>query len=440
MRIIQKLRRPRCGLRVLAAMLCLFGGGVFLSDPAQAGVGIAPVEIQFPEALRGGTFEQSLQLSNEPSTGAGVAGDAKLLEFKVKAQGEIADWISFFAPGNQISQTSFNVAKGDRLEVRVRAKIPADAANRVYKGTLFIEATDIAPESALQAGASVGTAAEIVVTINVGGAERREAIVNDFVIENAEVGLKQRFTAKIHNNGNVVVASQLDVQVTHEGAKNIPLTTAGKNFPILPGQDGEVYIDWETAEQLGGAYKAEFKVTDLSGVAPIILGTKEIPFRLEPRGTFTRSGEFVGLTLKNLPEAGGLIVAEAQFLNSGKIPANAIFEGEISLDGKLVKSIQSLPRTVRPGETGPINITLDSAAAGKYRISGKINFDGEVSPEKVLEFTVKPVGSLAAKSDAGKSSNSLVFGSSVAGIAAVGFGLFLALRKRRSSVLTNLHS
>ena len=181
-------------------------------------------------------------------------------------------------------------------------------------------------------------------------------------------------------------------------------------------------------------------MTDLSGVAPIILGTKEIPFRLEPRGTFTRSGEFVGLTLKNLPEAGGLIVAEAQFLNSGKIPANAIFEGEISLDGKLVKSIQSLPRTVRPGETGPINITLDSAAAGKYRISGKINFDGEVSPEKVLEFTVKPVGSLAAKSDAGKSSNSLVFGSSVAGIAAVGFGLFLALRKRRSSVLTNLHS
>jgi hypothetical protein len=430
---------PRSGLGTLLAILCFFVGGIFTSMPANAGVGIAPVEIKFDEALRGGTFEQSLQLSNEPSDGAGAAGDAKLLEFKVKSQGEIADWISFLGPDSEIPQTSFKVAKGDRLGVRVRAKIPSEAANRIYSGSLFIEAVGIDPESVGKAGVGVGTAAQINVTISVGGTERREAVVGDFVIDNAEVGLKQRFTAKIRNNGNVGVSAQLDVKVTREGADAVSLTSAGKNFPILPAADGEVFIDWDTSEQLGGAYKAEFKVSDLSGVSPIVLGTKTIPFRLEPRGTFTRSGEFVGLTLKNLPEAGGLIVAEAQFLNSGKIPANAIFDGEISLNGKLIKSIQSLPRTVRPGETGPINITLDSAEAGKYRISGKINFDGEVSPEKVLEFTVKPVGSAAGKGGGGNGTNPLVYAGGAAGVGLIGVGIFLALRKRRSAALTNLH-
>jgi hypothetical protein len=104
-----------------------------------------------------------------------------------------------------------------------------------------------------------------------------------------------------------------------------------------------------------------------------------------------------------------------------------------------VKSIQSLPRTVRPGETGPINITLDAAAAGDYRISGKINFDGEVSPEKVLEFTVKPVA-VAAKAEGGEGPNVLLFGGATAGTALIGTGIFLALRKRRSGSLTNLHS
>jgi hypothetical protein len=430
---------PRSGCGTLMAILCFLVGGIVTSLPANAGVGIAPVEINFDEALRGGTFEQSLQLSNEPSDGAGAAGDAKLLEFKVKSQGEIADWISFYVTGSPTPQTSFKVAKGDRLEVRVRAKVPSEAANRPYRGSLFIEAAGIDPESLGKAGVGVGTAAQINVTINVGGTERRGAVVGDFVVDSAEVGLKQRFAAKIFNNGNVGVTAQLDVKVTREGSEGVSLTTAGKNFPILPAANGEVFIDWDTAEQLGGAYKAEFKVIDLSGVAPIILGTKTVPFRLEPRGTFTRSGEFVGLTLKNLPEAGGLIVAEAEFLNSGKIAANAIFDGEISLNGKLVKSVQSLPRTVRPGETGPINITLDSAQAGAYRISGKINFDGEVSPEKVLEFTVKPIGSAAGKGGGKNGSDPLVYAGGAAGVGLMGIGLFLALRKRRSTALTHLH-
>jgi hypothetical protein len=439
MNITMKKRSPRNVLRTFVAVLLIFAGGIFFSAPGHAGVGIAPVSLQFDQALRGGSFEQSLQLANEPSTGSTAAGDAKLLEFKVKAQGETADWITFFAPEGQTPQTVFNVARGDRVNVRVRAKIPSDAANRTYEGTVFVEASSIDPESVGKPGTSVGTAAEIAVTINVGGVERRSAVVGDFVIDSAEVGLNQRFTAKIRNNGNVGVAAQLDVKVTREGTESISLSSAGDNFPVFPEQDGEVFIDWDTSEQLGGAYAAEFKVTDLSGVTPIILGTKSLPFRLEPRGTFTRSGEFVALTLKSLPEADGLVVAEAQFLNSGKIPANAIFDGQISVDGKLVKTSQSLPRTVRPGETGRINITLDSAAAGDYRISGKINFDGEVTPEKVLEFTIRPVGGAVAKGSGGEGTNPLVYGGAAAGIALIGVGIFLALRKRRSTSLTNLH-
>jgi hypothetical protein len=432
--------------RMLILLCVLSGVAIWVAPGAGAAVGISPVNLDFNEALRGGTFVQTLQLSNESSENTKFAvDDAKLLEFKVKADGEISSWILLTGADGTAPQTSFQVAKGERAILRVQVKVPADAANRKYTGTIFIEAVTVNPETKGQTGANAGSAAEIPVIVNVGGTERREARVDDFLVDGAEVGLKQRLTAKITNSGNVSVAAQLDVKVTRAGASVASLSTKGQNFPVFPAESGSVSIDWDTAEQQGGDYNADFTVTDVSGTTPIVLGKKIVAFRLEPRGTFTRSGEFTELTLQSQPEQGGLVVAQAVFLNTGKIATNAIFDGQISLNGKLIKTIQSLPRTVRPGETGPIGLTFDAVEAGRYRLSGKINFDGEVTSERVLELTIKPLAGAAAKASSGPNdgdgSSRTAIGIAAAMVATlIAGGVLLALRKRRNAGVANLQT
>jgi hypothetical protein len=49
-----KRMSPRNVLRTVLAALCIFTGGILNPTSVQAGVGIAPVSLQFDEALRGG--------------------------------------------------------------------------------------------------------------------------------------------------------------------------------------------------------------------------------------------------------------------------------------------------------------------------------------------------------------------------------------------------
>ncbi len=359
--------------------------------PARAGaVGISPISLEYKEALRGSSQVQTLRLSNEPSS-----GDSGTLAFSVKALGEVAPWVSFLPLDDDRPRDVFEVVERRTEAIRVVIKVPADTPNRAYTGTLFIEAART--NAVVKAGSSgVGTAAEVPVTVSVNGVERRGAVVRDFLVEDAEVGLPQRFTAKIANTGNVSVAAQLDTKISRGGSEVATLTTKGQNFPVLPGVDGDVHLDWETAEQLGGDYTATLTVTDTAGLKPLVIASKTVPFRLEPRGTFTRSGEFTKFVLLNQPAKGELLVAEATFLNSGKIPTQAILDSDILLNGKLIKNMQSLPRTVRPGQTGRITVSIDSLQEGKYTIKGRINFDGEVSDDRELAFTVNSSGSSGA--------------------------------------------
>jgi hypothetical protein len=364
--------------------------------PARAGaMGISPLSLRYDQALRGGSQVQTILLSNQPSS-----GNPGSLAFSVKAQGEVAPWVSFLTLDDETPRTIFEVPQTQTTVVRVMVNVPSSAANRLYNGSIYIEATD--PKAVQKPGESgVGTATELPIAIAVDGVERREAAVRDFLVEPAEVGLKQRFVAKVANTGNIAVASQLDVTIKRGGKDVTSLSTEGQNIPILPGVDGDVTVDWDTAEELGGDYTAALTVSDIAGDKPKVLGTKTVPFRLEPRGTFTRSGEFTKFILLNPPVKGELLVAEATFLNSGKIPTQAILESDISLNGKLVKTVQSLPRTVRPGATGRITVAVDSVEEGNYTIKGRINYDGEVSNERELKFALGADSSIAAGPSAG---------------------------------------
>jgi hypothetical protein len=122
-------------------------------------------------------------------------------------------------------------------------------------------------------------------------------------------------------------------------------------------------------------------------VFPIELGTASVPFRLEPRGTFTRAGSFDDLKLRNSPQPGGIAQIEAVFTNTGEIDVSSVFVGELYVGDQLVRTVESRGRAARPGETVTIEVPIDVADRGDYRVVGKIDFEGSITDNREVRFT-----------------------------------------------------
>ena len=243
---------------VCSALVAFMATSSLLLSPAGAqGIGIGPVEIEFKDALRGGTFVNSITISNTLSEDA-------IFDIRV-SEGDFVPWVTFSRADDAARSpaSNFTVKSGDRLQIAVSVAVPATAGNGIYKGQIEIVQV-AAPTDDKPKGATVGLGGLINMSVAVGGVERREAVLSDAFVEGAEVGLDQRFNAKIKNTGNVTVKGQLDVKITRGTTTVAELSSAGGLFPALPSQDGIVYVDWKTADQQAGNYKAEFKVTDVA--------------------------------------------------------------------------------------------------------------------------------------------------------------------------------
>jgi hypothetical protein len=354
---------------------------LLLSPVGAQGIGISPVEIQMKDALRGGTFVNSITVTNSLSTDA---------QFDIRvSNGDFAPWVTFsrFDDATRTPTSNFTVKAGDRVMIVVTAAVPATAGNGTYSGQIEIAQT-ATPTDVKAGGSAVGIGGLVNMSIAVGGVERREAVLSDVYVEGAEVGLDQRFNAKIKNTGNVTVKGQLDVKITRGTTTVAELTSAGGLFPALPSQDGLVYVDWKTADQQAGNYKAEFKVTDVAATPPKLIGTQTVDFRLDPRGTITRAGALNELKLLNTPEPNGVAQVGAVFFNSGKIDTKVVFEGELYRNGKLVRPVTGLERVAKQGALVTVQTNIELGESGEYMVKGKINFEGNETETKELTFKV----------------------------------------------------
>lgn len=345
------------------------------------GIGISPVEIQMKDALRGGTLVNSITVTNS------LPNDA---QFDIRvSSGDFAPWVSFTLADDpaRTPSTTFTVKAGGRVTIIVNVAVPASAGNGIYQGQIEISQT-ATPTDVKAGGSAVGIGGLVNMSITVGGVERRAAVLADAYVDGAEVGLDQRFNAKIKNTGNVTVKGQLDVKISRGTTTVAQLTSAGGLFPVLPSQDGLVYVDWKTADQLPGNYRAEFTVTDVAATPPKAIGTQTVDFRLDPRGTITRSGALNELKLLNTPEPNGVAQIGAVFFNAGKIDTKVVFEGELYRNGKLVKPVTGLERVVKQATTATVQTNIELGDQGEYTVKGKINFEGNETETKELTFRV----------------------------------------------------
>ncbi len=150
-------------------------------QPAVAiGIGIAPAEINFNNALKGSEYESSITIFNT---------DSETTNFSLKATGSISDWVSFYNL-NDYDNTipSVKIPGNDKAAVVVRIKIPSDAANADYTVSLDVLSIPDTTDKAEGSGQSLIIGASSKVTLSVTGDQIIDGKVLGIFTDNTEQG------------------------------------------------------------------------------------------------------------------------------------------------------------------------------------------------------------------------------------------------------------
>jgi hypothetical protein len=68
----------------------------------------------------------------------------------------------------------------------------------------------------------------------------------------------------------------------------------------------------------------------------------------------------------------------------------ASFDGEVYMDGDLIGATESEPVMVEAGNSAQIDIFVDVAEKGKYRVQGHVTYEGKTTDDREVSFKVPP--------------------------------------------------
>lgn len=232
----------------------------FLSrDVSASGIISQPIEIK--DAMRGQTIEELLSM---------VSSSESNIVFKLGAEGDIANWVSYKKYGDieglisEITAPPKNWAKA-----RVFIKIPDDTPNGEYTGYLTALISAV-PSKEKKENISVGIAQQFKRLVKIAVTD------NEIVDFNGRVMPEKYFINKIEplnikliytNNGNISIRPQAQIKISNPDGKEI--FNAIYPYPeneasVRPRSTKEITVVYFSGELKDGLYSVEV-ITTLNG-------------------------------------------------------------------------------------------------------------------------------------------------------------------------------
>lgn len=221
-------------------------------------IGMMTEPIVIENILRGQETSATLTLFN--------SGEKEVV-YGLKAEGQIADWVSFYKNDDKDLQnpiTEINMPIGDFLDLKIKFSIPKDMPNGEYTGEILaFLASGVAIQDE-QTSVSVSQQVSRNVTITVTDKEIVQ-LKATFIPATYDISSGKPLNIRVlyDNQGNIAVKPDFQLKITKEGA-----TIYNAIFPY-PEEEEAVRgyatkeispIEWQTAGQENGSYRAELKV------------------------------------------------------------------------------------------------------------------------------------------------------------------------------------
>lgn len=341
---------------------------------ASIGIRIAPASITISDALRGGTYEQTITVFN--------TGDSPGT-FTLAAEGECSDWISFYKeeePDTPIKE--LKIAAKDHIKVIVKFDIPSDAENRNYTSTIYVQSTpkNITGEGGAIMGAMVRIPQNVLIKVT--GTQILQGTVKSITTADTEIGYPLKIKVEFQNEGNVVAKPKIAICIKKDG--ELVDSFVHDATGIKPGKTDIITVLWNTTGRDAGDYTASVNVS----LGEEALATSDLPFKILPLGTLTRKGELKSLSVEGEPLVNRVVKVVASFENIGKIDTRAKFKGELYCDGAFVDILEGDERLVEVGESINLVSYYKIRRSGDHLIKGAVIYDGKETEVKEVSFTV----------------------------------------------------
>jgi hypothetical protein len=338
-------------------------------------VGIYPTTIEFDQALRGGEYFKTIGAMN---------GSDSEQTFRFEVDGEAAPWLSTVDSEDRTQpiETVYASPRGEGRAV-LRLAVPEDVPNGRYEGAVRVLTVVGDPNLAEGTGASVNVGAEISVTLDVTGTQKISGSLVDLYTGDVEVGSPLAVRTKIENSGNVQVKPEIDLQVLDLDG-NVVDKASFSGDAVYPDAIRLLINEWDTTNQDLGEHIARVSVK----FGDLEVGSQQRHFNILAVGTLTRRGELEGLELEDTPAVGSVAKVLANFHNTGDIDTHARFLGEVFRGSVRVDIAYSEELLVARGRTVPLEVFVEVPQDGKYKVIGKVNYEGKETAVQELTFRV----------------------------------------------------
>ncbi len=230
----------------------------FVSVQTALAIGMMTKPIVIENVLRGQDVVATLTLRNS---------DEREVTYGFKAEGQVADWATFFNIKDKNLEnpiTEIKMPVKEYIDIVVKFTIPRDTPNGEYTGELFVS-EDLggkvnSDEASVGVSQKIGREVTIAVTDKEIVQFKTTFVPKTYDVQNG----KPLIIRVLYNNqGNVSVKPDLQLKITRDGA-----TVYNAIFPYPEAEDAvRAYsekeissVEWQTSGQENGIYKAELKV------------------------------------------------------------------------------------------------------------------------------------------------------------------------------------
>ncbi len=349
---------------------------IFISNAYAGGFAAGPSKILFSKVLRGGYAEQEIYLYNPEEI---------ITDIEISAGGPFANWI-FFHPGKK-----FSIPAKSSYRLKAYIEPPADIANGVYNGTIYVLSKPRRIPVVEGYGLSIETAITLFVFVDITGEQIIRYGVKSISAETAEEGDPISFTFTGMNTGNVRTSPVARIEIYNWNRSALMKRESFTLEETLPTTERTYVVNVSSNGLSEGQYWANVSVL----VSGNLIGSDLKTFDIVKKGSLARTGELLHVSV-NTPWArtGDIVRIDPVFKNTGQVPASAKFKGEVYIDEMLLDTLESDVIEIQPGASANLTVYYTPKRPGRYTVSGAVYYSGKITYEKGTVINVLPLGSL----------------------------------------------
>lgn len=336
-----------------------------------AGVAMGPAGIEI-SVVRGQTYQRTATVYNPSSS--------EPMDYTLRVEGEASSWIHLldFGTGTPIETLHIDAASSTYVIIEIR--VPSETPNSTYKAIVYVETAPVANIDGTGVSAILQAHSEL--SIIVGGEQTVDGVLYDVTVRDIEPGLPLRLGVQFRNTGNVAVNPAISCAISKDNTLVAEFGHAATS--VMAGTEAVIPVEWADTAGLSGDYVAQVRVS----LPDRLIGTREVPFRVLPPGTLTKTGELVDLTFEGEPGLGTTLRIEGNFRSTGQADCLAKLMLEAYCNGDLVEAVESEEGLVPVGETRPLTAYLKPGKSGDYTVKGFAAYNGKQTEVKDISFTV----------------------------------------------------